>query len=80
MLRSGWAHAPQLLSLCSGARKPQLLSPRDAVLKPTRLEPVLRNGRGHCGEEHAHRGGEWPPLAATVEDPRTAPKTQRSQK
>ena len=23
---SDWAHAPQLLSLCSGARKPQLLS------------------------------------------------------
>ena len=27
MLRSNWARAPQLLSLCSRARKPQLLSP-----------------------------------------------------
>ena len=26
--RSNWARAPQLLSLCSGAHKPQLLSPR----------------------------------------------------
>ena len=28
MPRSNWACAPQLLSLCSGARKSQLLSPR----------------------------------------------------
>ena len=28
MPRSDWARAPQLLNLCSGARKPQLLSPR----------------------------------------------------
>ena len=27
MLRSNWAHAPQLLSLCSRAREPQLLGP-----------------------------------------------------
>ena len=27
MPRSGWARAPQLLSLCSGAHEPQLLSP-----------------------------------------------------
>ena len=36
--RSNWAHAPQLLSLRSGAREPQLL-------KPVCLEPVLRNKR-----------------------------------
>ena len=28
MPQSGWARAPQLLSLRSGAREPQLLSPR----------------------------------------------------
>ena len=28
MPRSSWVHAPQLLSLSSGAREPQLLSPR----------------------------------------------------
>ena len=28
MPRSNWACVPQLLSLCSGARKPQLLGPR----------------------------------------------------
>ena len=31
MPRSNKAHAPQLLSLCSGAREPQLLSPRAAT-------------------------------------------------
>ena len=36
-----WARAPQLLSPSSGAHEPQLL-------KPARLEPVFRNGRGHA--------------------------------
>ena len=31
MPRSNYAHAPQLLSLCSRAREPQLLSPRAAT-------------------------------------------------
>ena len=31
MPRSNWARVPQLLSLCSGAREPQLLSPRAAT-------------------------------------------------
>ena len=31
MPRSNWARAPQLLSLCSRAREPQLLSPRAAT-------------------------------------------------
>ena len=31
MPRSSWARAPRLLSLCSGAREPQLLSPRAAI-------------------------------------------------
>ena len=35
--------APQLLSLRSRAREPQLL-------KPVHLEPVLCGGRGHCNE------------------------------
>ena len=38
MPRSNKARVPQLLSLRSRAREPQ-------VLKPTRLEPVLRNKR-----------------------------------
>ena len=29
--QSSWARVPQLLSLCSGARRPQLLSPRAAT-------------------------------------------------
>ena len=40
MPRSNEAHMPQLLSLCSRAYTPQLL-------KPARLEPMLRNKRSH---------------------------------
>ena len=42
------------------------------LLKPARLEPVLRN------EKPAHRNKEQPPLATTRESPRAAMKTQRS--
>ena len=38
MPRSNWAREPQLLSLHSRARKPQLL-------KPASLEPVLRKDK-----------------------------------
>ena len=31
MLQSNWPHVPQLLSLCSGAREPQLQSPHAAT-------------------------------------------------
>ena len=47
MPRSNKARAPQLLSLCSTAREPQLL-------KLTCVEPVLRNKRIHCNEKPAH--------------------------
>ena len=50
------------------------------LLKPTRLEPVLCNKRGHHNEKPAHRNEEQPPLAATRESPWAATKTQRSQK
>ena len=62
MPRSNSACAPQLLSLCSRARKPQLL-------KPVHLEPVLRNKRSHRNEKPAHRNEEEPPLVATREKP-----------
>ena len=51
VLRSNKARSPQLLSLRSRARKPQLL-------KPTRLEPVLRNKRSHHNEKPAYRNEE----------------------
>ena len=70
---SGWACAPQLLSLCSRAREPQLL-------KSAHLEPVLRSGVGRRSERPVHRGEGWPPLAAAGEGPRSAAGTQRSQK
>ena len=47
MLRSNWAHVPKLLSLRSRAHKPQLL-------KPTCLEPMLRNKRSHHNEKPMH--------------------------
>ena len=48
---SNWARVPQLLSLRSTAREPQLL-------KPAGLEPVLRNKRSHRNEKPAHRNKE----------------------
>ena len=47
MPRSNQPREPQLLSLRSRACEPQLL-------KPTRLEPVLRNKRSHDNEKLAH--------------------------
>ena len=50
------------------ARAPQLL-------KPTRLEPVLRNKRSHRNEKPAHHNEEEPPLAPNRESPHAATKT-----
>ena len=46
------------------------------ITEPARLEPVLRNERGHDSERPAHHDEEWPLLAATRESPRTETKTQ----
>ena len=73
MPRSNSACAPQLLSLRSRAREPQLL-------KPTRLELVLHNKRSHHNGKPACRNEEQPPLATPRESLRAATKTQRSQK
>ena len=51
MLRINWARAPQLLSMRSRAREPQLL-------KPAHLEPMLRNKRSHRNEKPGHRNEE----------------------
>ena len=50
------------------------------LLKPTHLEPMLRNKRSHCNEKPAHRNEEQPPLATTRESPCAAMKSQHSQK
>ena len=55
---------------CRGAPKPVshnywALVPQ--ILKPARLEPMLRNKRSHRNEKHTHRHEEWPPLATTRE-------------
>ena len=46
--QSIWAHVPQLLSLCSRAQEPQLLSPHTP-------EPTLHSKRSHCNEKSMHR-------------------------
>ena len=84
--RSGWESACQ----CRGhgfepwsgkiPHAAEQLGPWATATEPARLEPVLRNGRGRDSERPAHRDEEWPPLAATRESPRTATKTQHSQK
>ena len=55
------------------------LGPWAATTEPVRLEPVLRNKRGHDSERPAHRDEEWPPLAATRESPHTETKTNTPQ-
>ena len=54
------------------------LGPWATIAEPARLEPVLRNKRGHDSGRPAHRDEEWPPLAATRESPSTETKTQHS--
>ena len=56
------------------------LGPWDTTTESARLEPVLRNKRGHDNERPTHRDEEWPPLAATRESPRTETKTQHTPK
>ena len=84
--RSGWESACQ----CRGhgfepwsGRIPhaaERLGPWATITEPARLEPVLRNRRGHDSERPVHRDEEWPPLAATGESPRTETKIQHSHK
>ena len=65
MPRSNQACVPQLLSLSSRAHVLQLL-------KPTRLEPVLRNRRNHRNEKTTHLKEEQPPFDTTKESPGSA--------
>ena len=80
MPRSSSARAPQLLSLCSRACEPQLLSPRAATTEACVPRAVLHNERSHRNEKPPHCNEEWPPLTATRESPCAATKTQHSQK
>ena len=68
-----WSCALEPMSHNYWAHVPQLL-------KPARLEPVLRNKRSHRSEKPAHRNEQQPPLAATRESLHAATKTQCSQK
>ena len=61
---SCWACALEPTSHSYRVHTPQLL-------KPVRLEPVLRSRRGHCNEK---------PIDTTRESPRAAAKTQCRQK
>ena len=68
-----WACALEPVSHNYWARVPQLL-------KPVRLELVLRSKRSHRNEKTVHRNEEQPLLAATRESPCGATKTQCNQK
>ena len=84
--RSGWESACQ----CRGhgfepwsgkiPHAAEQLGPWATTAEPARLEPVLRNKRGHDSERPAHHDEEWSPLATTRESPHTETKTQHSQK
>ena len=84
--RSGWEYACQCrghgFEPRSGKIPPAVeqLGPWATTTEPARLEPVLRNKRGHDSERPAHCNKEWPPLATTRESPRTETKTQHSHK
>ena len=80
MPRSNWACAPQLLSLCSRAREPQLLSPHATTTEahapraraPQREATAMRSLRATTKTS--------PPLAANRESSCAATKTQCSEK
>ena len=63
---SNQARVPQLLSLCSRAREPQLMKPAHCnysahvlqLLKPAHLDPVLCNKRSHCNKKPAQHNEE----------------------
>ena len=84
--RSGWESACQRrehgFEPWSGKipHAAEQLSPWATTTEPARLEPVLRNKRGHDSERPTHRDEEWPPLAATRESSHTETKTQHSHK
>ena len=55
-----WAHAPQLLSLCSGAQEPQLLSlctTTTEARKPRACAPQRREATARRGPHTAARSG-----------------------
>ena len=47
-------------------------------MKLMSLQPLLRKKRNHCKEKPVNHNEEWPALAATLESPCTALKTQCS--
>ena len=68
---------------CHGATKPvphNCWACVPQLLKPTHLEPMLRNKRSHHNEKPTRCNEEQPLPAATRESPCTATKTQHSQK
>lgn len=66
-----WDCVPQLLGLCSRARKPQLLA-------PVALELVLCSKRSHFGERLKHHSRRVAPAPAAGEKPESK-KAQDSQ-
>ena len=73
--RSGWESACQFrwhgFEPWSGKipHAAEQLGPWATTTEPARLEPGLRNKRGHNGDRPAHRDEEWSPLAEAGEKP-----------
>ena len=65
---------------CRRATKPIRHKHWACALEPTRLELVPHKRRSHHNEKPVHRTEEQSLLVATRESPRTAMKTQHSQK
>ena len=76
-------YAVEQLSLCATTSEPTQHNYRACtaqLLKPVHVEPVLCNKRRHCNKKPVHHKEEQPQLTTTRESPRTAMKTQCTQK
>ena len=69
MLWSNRAHAPQLLSLRSGAREPQLLNPRISTMEARALQSLCSTREVTARRRPHTATGQQLPLAATGEKP-----------
>ena len=63
-----------------GSRVPRSGWAREPWLLGLRVWSLCSTAGGRDGERPVHRGGEWPPLVAAGEGPRTETRTQHSHK
>ena len=80
MPQSKEARGAQLLSLCSRARKPQLLSHVPQLRNLCALESVLLSQRSHCNGKPMYHNQRGAPALCNQRKARAATKTLHSQK